>query len=65
MYRFSERYGITVDQEFTYGPEYLERTKETALNPFWLDIINSLQTLQCNKFPRKRHFINNTNMVQQ
>ena len=31
---------------FKYGPDYLERTKETTCNPFWLGVVNGVQLLQ-------------------
>ena len=38
---------------FKYGPDYLERIKETTTDPFWLDVINGLQKLHnsnCSKY---------------
>ena len=37
---------MELEKAFSFGPDYLERTEETSLNPFWLVVISSLQTLQ-------------------
>ena len=45
---------------FKYDPAYLERTRETTTNPFWLDVMNGLQMLQSSNYFKRQGSCNNT-----
>ena len=48
---------MELEKGSSYGPDSLERTSAFTLNPFWLDVISSLTSLQFNECFLENEFL--------